>query len=207
MPLTVHETERVAQRELLSVLRLVDTAKGAVSDKTRRPSAATVKAITSILDGGDFYPVLPVTGKWHDENAGPIRAFAWPLIVQAGGLAKLSGTRLELTRTGRKALSQPPFEILRQLWDKWIGTTLIDELDRVECADPALAALIANDSRTRRYCMRAGETHLVVPSEGEAAFKRALREIGYLLAMEEIRPAKSRRKAASGKTKRRSTGA
>ena len=34
----------------------------------------------------------------------------------------------------------------------------------VECAEPALAALIANDSRTRKHCMRAGERHLVVPA-------------------------------------------
>ena len=82
--LTVRESERAAQRELLAILRLVDAGKVAVSDKTRRPSAATVEAITAVLEGGDYYPRLPVTNKWHDENAGPIRAFAWPLLVQAG---------------------------------------------------------------------------------------------------------------------------
>ena len=46
----------------------------------------------------------------------------------------------------------------------------------IECADPALAALIANDTRTRKHCMRAGERHLVVPASSEAAFRRALRE-------------------------------
>ena len=133
VPLAVHETELIAQRELLSVLRLVDSGKVAVSDKTRRPSAATTKTITNILEGGDYYPVLPVTSKWHDENAGPIRAFAWPLIVQAGGLAQLSGSKLQLTKAGRKALSQPAAETLRNLWSKWINTTIIDELSRVEC--------------------------------------------------------------------------
>ena len=52
----------------------------------------------------------------------------------------------------------------------------------IECADSALAALIANDTRTRKHCMRAGERHLVVPAASEAAFRRALRDIGYLLA-------------------------
>jgi len=42
----------------------------------------------------------------------------------------------------------------------------------VECADAALAALIANHSRTRKHCMRPGERHLVVPASSEAAFKR-----------------------------------
>ena len=72
----------------------------------------------------------------------------------------------------------------------------------VECDDPALAALIANDSRTRKYCMMAGERHLVVTASSEAAFKRALREVGYLVAVGEIKTAKSRRKV-SAKSRRK----
>ncbi|MDT8319275.1 MAG: helicase-associated domain-containing protein [Xanthomonadales bacterium] len=133
VPLTVHQTELTAQRELLSVLRLIDFGKVAVSNKTRRPSAATIKAISNVLEGGDYYPVLPVKNKWHDENAGPIRAFAWPLIVQAGGMAQLSGSKLQLTKAGRKALSEPAAESLYTLWSKWIDTTVLDELSRIEC--------------------------------------------------------------------------
>jgi hypothetical protein len=133
VPLAVHQTESTAQRELLSVLRLIDSGKVSVSDKTRRPSAATIKAVTNVLEGGDYYPVLPVKSKWHNRDAGPIRAFAWPLIAQAGGLAQLSGSKLQLTRAGRNALSQPTGESLCRLWSKWIDTTLIDELSRIEC--------------------------------------------------------------------------
>ncbi|HSL81531.1 MAG TPA: hypothetical protein VLF66_02070 [Thermoanaerobaculia bacterium] len=132
-PLTVRESERPAQRELLSILRLIDSGKVSVSDKTRRPSAATLKAVTSILEGGDYYPDLPVKNKWHDEHAGPIRAIAWPLLVQAGGLAQLAGSKLRLTRAGRRALSAPAAETLRTLWSRWIGSTLLDELSRIEC--------------------------------------------------------------------------
>ncbi|MDZ7752691.1 MAG: helicase-associated domain-containing protein [Gammaproteobacteria bacterium] len=133
VPLAVHQTEYTAQRELLSVLRLIDSGKVTVSDKTRRPSAATIKTITNILEGGDYYPVVLVTSKWHDENAGPIRAFAWPLIVQAGGLAQLSGSKLQLTKAGRKALSEPAAETLHKLWSKWFDTSILDELSRIEC--------------------------------------------------------------------------
>jgi hypothetical protein len=129
----VHETERAAQRELLSVLRLADAGKVAVSDKTRKASAATIDAITAILDGGDFYPQVPPTDKWHDSNTGPIRAFAWPLLIQAGGLAQLAGTRLQLTKAGRKALSEPAAGTIRTLWTKWLKTTILDELARIEC--------------------------------------------------------------------------
>jgi hypothetical protein len=133
VPLTVRESERPAQRELLSILRLIDSGKVSVSDKTRRASAATIEAITAILEGGDYYPRRPVTNKWHDENAGPIRAFAWPLLVQAGGLARLSGSKVQLTTAGRKALSEPAAETIRTLWSKWIDSTILDELSRIEC--------------------------------------------------------------------------
>ena len=52
----------------------------------------------------------------------------------------------------------------------------------VECDEAALATLIASDPKTRKHCMRAGERHLVVPMASEAAFKRNLRDLGYLLA-------------------------
>jgi hypothetical protein len=131
--LAVHETERAAQRDLLSVLRLVDAGKVAVSDKTRRASASTIEAITALLDGGDYYPQVLAKSKWEDENAGPIRAFAWPLLIQAGGLAQLSGTRLQLTKTGRKALSEQAAATIRALWKKWMDTTMFDELARMDC--------------------------------------------------------------------------
>ena len=107
VPLVARETERSAQRELLSVLRLVDAGKVSVSDKTRRPSASTVEAISAVLDGGDYYPPQPPDGQRARRGRRPIRAFAWPLLIQAGGLAQLSGSKLQLTRAGRKALAEP----------------------------------------------------------------------------------------------------
>lgn len=132
-PLTIRETERAAQRELLSILRLVDAGKIAVSDKTRRTTSASIDAIATILENDDYYPRLPVTSKWRDENAGPIRAFAWPLLIQAGGLAQLSGTRLQLTNAGRKALAEPAAETINIIWTKWLDTTILDELSRIDC--------------------------------------------------------------------------
>ena len=116
------------------MLRLIDSGKVSVSDKTRRPSAVTIKAITNILEGGDYYPVLPVKSKWHDENAGPIRAFAWPLIVQAGGLVQLSGSKLQLTKAGRNALSQPASETLRRRQSRRSAKgVMLSWIDRAPC--------------------------------------------------------------------------
>jgi hypothetical protein len=67
----------------------------------------------------------------------------------------------------------------------------------IECADPALAALIANDTRTRPHCLRAGERHLVVPASSEAAFRRALRDVGFLLAPAGATGSKRRRAGAA----------
>lgn len=118
------ETERCAQNDLLAVLRLVEAGKVAVSDKTRRPGAATVKAIAAVLHGGDFYA--------DDDDVGAIKAFAWPMIVQAAGLATASGNRLALTRRGVRALTEPPARTLAHAWTKWQTTKLIDELSRID---------------------------------------------------------------------------
>jgi hypothetical protein len=133
VPLIVHETEIAAQRELISILRLVDAGKVSVSDKTHRASASTLDGIIAILDQGEYYQHVPPKDNWSDGNAGPIRAFAWPLLIQAGGLAQLSGTRLQLTKPGRRAIFEPAAGSIRMMWTKWVKTTIFDELARVEC--------------------------------------------------------------------------
>jgi hypothetical protein len=62
-----------------------------------------------------------------------MRAFAWPLLIQAGGLAQLFDSKLQLTKAGRKALAEPAARTLKTLWEKWTDTTLFDELSRIEC--------------------------------------------------------------------------
>ncbi len=51
----------------------------------------------------------------------------------------------------------------------------------VECADPALATLIARDRRLRKLCHALGDRHLMIPLEHEAAFRAALPTLGYAL--------------------------
>ena len=119
-PDTVRLTEHAAQADLRAVLRLCETGKLRCSETTRRPAAATLKAVEEVLDEGDLYA---------DE---PIAAFAWPLLVQAGGLAELAGGRMQLTARGRRALQAPPHQTLRQLWERWLQHGIIDEFSRVE---------------------------------------------------------------------------
>jgi hypothetical protein len=51
----------------------------------------------------------------------------------------------------------------------------------VECADAALAQMLANDSQLRGKCQPAGERGLVFRAVDEAAVRKALRRLGYLL--------------------------
>src|SRR6266511_5093755 len=87
----VRATEGEALANVRAVLQLCAAGKLRCSAKTGLPGAATVAAVSQALVGGDFYP------------AEPISAFAWPLLVQAGGLAELAGGRLQLTARGRAA--------------------------------------------------------------------------------------------------------
>ena len=135
IPLTRFDTEHAAMQDLQAVLQLIDTGKLAVSDKTRLPGKAAIKTISALLFNGDFYDNSPPPSQHLPckDEIGPIRAFAWPLLVQAGGLAALNGKTLALTNAGRKALGEPPEKVLCALWNKWQKTTLLDELSRIDC--------------------------------------------------------------------------
>jgi hypothetical protein len=70
-------------------------------------------------------------------------SFAWPLLIQAGGLATLDGGRLQLAV--------------------------------IECADPALVAIITHDRVVlRTLCHPIGDRHLAVPLEQELKLRKAV---------------------------------
>ncbi len=131
VPLILCEMERAAQQDLQAVLRLIDMGKVSVSAKTNRVSAAGARAVAEVLQGGDFYDPEESLDSWGSEKIGPLKAFAWPLIVQAAGLAELAGTKLQLTASGRRALTAAPHTIIKRAWERWLKTTLLDEFNRV----------------------------------------------------------------------------
>lgn len=51
----------------------------------------------------------------------------------------------------------------------------------IECADPALAALITKDRSLRALCRAVGDRHVAVPPDQEPAFRAALIRLGYAL--------------------------
>lgn len=125
------DMERAAPRDLSTVLRLVDLGRVAVSARTRRPSAAAVQRISGELDSGDFFG--PDDRRYDlGQGVGPVRAFSWPMLLQAGNLAEIHGSKLALTKSGRTALGRPPAETLRGLWRRWITHGILDEFSRID---------------------------------------------------------------------------
>ncbi len=126
------DMEPVGIHDLLAVLRLVDQGKVAVSTATRRPSSASMLRIAEALQGGDFFNAAQKKPHSSSQVPGPIRSFAWPLLLQAGGLVELGRYKLALSEAGRKALREPAEKTLPKIWKKWLRTTLLDEFNRVE---------------------------------------------------------------------------
>ncbi|MFC6093689.1 helicase-associated domain-containing protein [Saccharothrix lopnurensis] len=142
-PEQVRCTEEEALANLRAVLELCAAGEVRCSDKTSRPSAATVRTVGAHLVRGDFYP---------EE---PIAAFAWPLLLQAGGLASLDGARLRLTPKGRAVLGKPSAEAVRNLWRRWLTHAAIDEFSRVEQIKGQQARNVLTAAKTRRQAVAA----------------------------------------------------
>ena len=54
------------------------------------------------------------------------------MLLQAGGLARFNGPRLELTSRGEAVLAGPSYQALGELWDRWLRSVSQDELARIE---------------------------------------------------------------------------
>lgn len=129
-------TEQRALAQLPALLALAEAGKLRVSAATRKPSAATVKLLAETLPGGDFYA------------SEPISAFAWPLLIQAGGLA--DGPRMQLTPRGTAALRKDPALTVKLLWDRWLKAGIIDEFSRIDAIKGQRATNVLSGLRPRR---------------------------------------------------------
>ncbi len=130
IPLIVRETESEALQDFWSVFRLIEAKKIAVSDKTFYPSAKSVEATAAVLRDGDFYDIKEDKNRY--PQIGAIKSFAWAMILQASKLTQISAKRLALSAEGRKILAKPAHEIIKNLWQSWQKTTVLDEFNRVD---------------------------------------------------------------------------
>jgi len=124
--------EAAAKQELGAVLRLVDSGRISVGEKTGIAGAASLRQIGETLTGGDFYSKEENSDRKWVSPINVIRAYAWPLLIQSGGLTKKAGKKLELTRKGKKALSEPFEEAIEELFSRWTAKGMLDELRRID---------------------------------------------------------------------------
>ena len=160
VPLQQRCMERAALLELFALLSLVDTGQVAVSAKTSRATAVTVQRVGEVLFEGDFFEHITEKGRW-DPEIGPVRAIAWPWLLQASKLVRRRDSKLELTKAGRTARGAPPAEALRQIWNGWLNNKLLDEFSRIE---------VIKGQR------RKGRGGMTEPSSRRAAIASALQE-------------------------------
>jgi hypothetical protein len=131
--LRVRATAAEALHDVRAVLRLIQLGQVRVTGKMKQPTAASQRAVAGVLLGGDFYSR---EDQDSEDYGGPadlaMKAFAWPMIAQAAGLAEMAGGALRLTPAGLKALAQPPRDAIRAAWKKWRTSKILDEFSRVE---------------------------------------------------------------------------
>jgi hypothetical protein len=154
-PLTIRCTAPDALSNLVAVLELAADGQLRCTAQTRQPSAATVKLVEDVLVAGDYY-----------DAGEPIAAFAWPLLIQAGGLAVpaggddsregRAGIRLELTARGHAVLARPSYQALSALWARWLRIVSYDELSRVEAIKGQRRSATLTAAVTRRAAVAAG---------------------------------------------------
>lgn len=138
LPLQLRQTESEALHDLPLMLRLIDQGQISVSEKTGLPGATSTRLLAEKLCGGDYYSAQESATAVHNQEymgnteIGPIKAFSWPMLLQAAGLAQINGKKLGLSKTGLKAMASPAPGTLRTIWQKWVKTTLLDEFSRVD---------------------------------------------------------------------------
>ncbi len=128
---TVHETEKAALHDLQAVLQLADAGRISVSRTSGCPTEKGAEAVREVLLCGDFYPEGTEAKGKYDIKMGPagIRPFAWPLILQAGKLAKIKGAKLALKKIPEAGGLH---KIIKNLWNSWLGTDIFHEFSRID---------------------------------------------------------------------------
>jgi hypothetical protein len=152
-PVTVRDTGPDALSNLIAVLELAADGRVRCKAATRRPLAATVRLVEDVLVAGDYYD--------RGDEGEPIAAFAWPMLLQAGGLARRTGPRLEPTPRGEAVLAQPSYQALGALWERWLRSVSQDEFGRIEAIRGQRRTGTLTAPARRRAALADGLTALV----------------------------------------------
>jgi hypothetical protein len=147
---TVRRCGADALDNLRAVLGQVARGKLKCSAVSQRPSEITTRIIGRALADEDYYP---------DEA---IASFAWPLLLLAGGLARLEGPWMRTTARGGTVLEDPRPEHLQGLWERWLLKAPIDELMRIDAIRGQRKPGVLSAPTKRRSAAAAGIARLPV---------------------------------------------
>jgi len=133
--LFVRQTQHEALAEVVALIHLADQGKLSLSPKTGNISPAVCRKMTDCLIGGDFFPAEVTCRpekRSYEQEIGPIKAIAWARLLQMAKYIAPNGNKTKLTRSGLKALSQPPEQVIRHIWTQWLANTQYDEFNRID---------------------------------------------------------------------------
>jgi len=131
----LRQTEAEALNEVLLLLRLADTGGLTHTPATGFPTAAALQPMLSLLSGGDWFPAEVIFEKPSYKGAphvGAIKPVGWTRLLMAGGLITQRGSKSAMTESGRCFCKQPPWDIIRHLWHKWLSNKDFDEFNRID---------------------------------------------------------------------------
>lgn len=133
--LMVRHTESEALADLGALLRLAAMGNLCFGPKTGIPAKNAIAVIEASLSGGDWFPPelarIPNRKSWEQE-IGPIKPVGWTRLLHAAGLVVMSGSKSVLTQQGRRVVEKPAWEVIGEIWRKWIANKEYDEFNRID---------------------------------------------------------------------------
>ncbi len=129
-PILVHSGQASVFDELALMLSLVQARKLRVTDKSKRPTEATVRLVNQSLIEPDFQLLDHDLKSW-ETPPGAVRAHAWPVLLQQCGWCKAKGSHLELTPKGKGVLKAMDADQIKQGLTRFGNNDLFDELNRI----------------------------------------------------------------------------
>lgn len=130
-----YDSERVAPMEARRMLQLAAAGKLRVGEKTGLPSEAAQRMVAAALCAPDLDLTPPQSERQLRRESGadprPVRAFAWPVLLQQCGWATAKAGKLALTRQGRELLDAFTFGRYAEGVRAFVSDSAFDELRHV----------------------------------------------------------------------------
>lgn len=187
--------EQLSRYDGLLALRLnplgaYATDQAATYTPSPKPQPATPLGKLTVLPNHDIAALdglAPADAMLLDAFADKTGDRVWSLtrrsLLRAADAGRdLTELRRYLESASRHPLSQTVTTLLEDTARRLGQVRDTGPVHLIECADPAVAALLAGDRHLRTFATRLGERHIAVPADRLAAFRKTVLAQGYPLA-------------------------